>query len=260
MRTGVLAEKVGMTKIFDAEGRHVPVTVLKMDGCAVVAVRSPEKNGYAAVQLGYGAVKARNVGKALRGHFAKAGVEPRRKLAEFRVSEDALLEVGAELSPSHFVPGQFVDVTGATIGKGFAGVIKRHHFGGLPASHGVSISHRSHGSTGNRQDPGRVFKNKKMAGHLGDARRTIPNLSVVSVDADSGLLFVRGAVPGCEGSFVRVRDAAKKALPKDAPFPAGLREKSEKAEVSAAAAAESAPALEAGAQGAGTEGAGAKKE
>ncbi|MBI3418836.1 MAG: 50S ribosomal protein L3 [Proteobacteria bacterium] len=239
MRTGVLAKKIGMTRVFDAQGRHVQVTVLKMDGCQVVAVRDQQKNGYTAVQLGFGDVKVKNMTKAARGHFAKAKVEPKKNLVEFRVDEKSLLEVGAELSAAHFVPGQFVDVTGTTIGKGFAGVIARHHFGGMPASHGVSITHRAHGSTGNRQDPGRVFKNKKMAGHLGDKRRTIPNLPVVSVDEAEGLLFIRGAVPGCEGAVVMVCDAMKKKLPSGAPLPAGLKKKAEsaapKAEAPAAA-------------------------
>lgn len=245
MRTGVLAEKIGMTKIYDSAGRHIPVTVLKMEGCQVVAVRSKEKNGYTAVQLGFGAIKPKNMGKAARGHFAKSNVEPKRNLVEFRVDEKQMLEVGAELSASHFVAGQFVDVTGTTIGKGFAGVIKRHHFRGMPASHGVSITHRAHGSTGNRQDPGRVFKNKKMAGHLGDKRRTVPNLPIVQVDAEEGLIFVRGAVPGCEGSLVYIRDAMKKVLPKEAPMPAGLKQKA-KPEATPAPAAE-APAAEAAA-------------
>jgi large subunit ribosomal protein L3 len=241
MRTGILAEKIGMMKVYDGTGRHVPVTVLKMDGCQVVAIRNQEKNGYTAVQLGFGGVKTKNMSKAARGHFAKAKVEPKRHLAEFRVTEKEMLEVGAELSATHFVPGQFVDVTGTTIGKGFAGVMKRHHFGGLPASHGVSVSHRSHGSTGHRQDPGRVFKGKKMAGHLGDVRRTIPNLAIVSVDAEEGLIFIKGAVPGCEGSLVMVRDAMKRKLPKEAPLPAGLKQAA-KAEAKPEAKAEAAPA------------------
>src|SRR5215831_2096415 len=180
-----------MTRIFDADGSHVPVTVLSVDSCQVVAVRTPEKDGYAAVQLGVGKAKVKNVTKPMRGHFAKAKVEPKRKLAEFRVSADALIEIGAELSAEHFLPGQFVDVVGTSIGKGFAGVMKRHNFRGLRASHGVSISHRSHGSTGHRQDPGRVFKGKKMAGHLGDERITTLNLKVVSTDANRGLILIR---------------------------------------------------------------------
>ena len=199
MRTGLIAEKVGMTRVFDAEGAHVPVTVLKMAGCQVVAVRTAEKDGYTAVQLGIGKAKVKNVTKPMRGHFAKAKVEPKRRLVEFRVSADALLEVGAELSAEHFLPGQFVDVTANSIGKGFAGVMKRHNFGGLRASHGVSVSHRSHGSTGNRQDPGRTFPGKKMAGHLGDERITTQNLKIVSVDAERGLIMIRGSVPGANG-------------------------------------------------------------
>lgn len=236
-RTGILAEKVGMTKIFDDKGRHVVVTVLKMDGNQVVAVRRNEKDGYSALQLGFGAAKLSRVTKALRGHFAKAKVEPKKNLAEFRVSPDALLDVGAEISADHFVAGQYVDVTGTTIGKGFQGVIVRHNFGGMPASHGVSISHRAHGSTGNRQDPGRVFKNKKMAGHMGQVRATIPNLAIVSVDAAQGLLFVEGSVPGSEGSLVMVRDAVKRALPKEAPFPASVKKAAVPAEASQSDAA-----------------------
>ncbi len=237
MRTGIVAKKLGMTKVFDEKGQHIAVTVLLMKGNQVVAVRSEEKNGYTAVQMGFDDVKASRATKASRGHFAKANVLPKRKLVEFRVSKDALLEVGAEISAEHFVPGQFVDVTGTTIGKGFQGVMKRYNFGGMPASHGVSITHRAHGSTGNRQDPGRVFKNKKMAGHMGQVRATIPNLSIVQVDAAEGLLFVSGSVPGSEGSFVMVRDAVKRALPKAAPKPAGLTG-SAKPEAKAAPAAE----------------------
>ena len=223
MRTGLIAEKVGMTRVFDAEGAHVPVTVLKMQGCQVVAVRTAEKDGYTAVQLGIGKAKVKNVTKPMRGHFAKAKVEPKRRLVEFRVSADALLDVGAELSAEHFLPGQFVDVTANSIGKGFAGVMKRHNFGGLRASHGVSVSHRSHGSTGNRQDPGRTFPGKKMAGHLGDERITTQNLKIVSVDAERGLIMIRGSVPGANGGYVLVRDAKKRAAPKDLPFPAAIR-------------------------------------
>jgi large subunit ribosomal protein L3 len=223
MRTGLIAQKLGMSRVFDEGGAHVPVTVLKIDNCQVVGVRTAEKNGYIAVQLGVGSVKVKNLSKAERGHFAKVKVEPKRKLAEFRVSKDALLEVGVELGANHFVPGQFVDVTGTTIGKGFAGSMKRWNFGGLRATHGVSVSHRSHGSTGNRQDPGRTFPNKKMAGHLGVERVTTPNLKVVSADAERGILLVRGAVPGSEGGFVLIRDAVKRKLPKDVPFPAAIR-------------------------------------
>ncbi len=222
MRTGLLAQKLGMTRIFTADGEHVPVTVLKVDNCHVVAVRRQDSDGYDAVQLGNGVAKVKNVGKAMRGHFAKAKVEPKRKLIEFRVSADALLEVGQELSPDHFVPGQYVDVAGITIGKGFAGAMKRHHFSGLRASHGVSVSHRSLGSTGNSQDPGKVFKGKKMAGHMGDRRATQQNLRIVSTDAEEGLILVRGAVPGAKGGWVRIIDAVKHSVPEDAPFPAGL--------------------------------------
>ncbi len=227
MRTGLIAQKLGMTRVFTEEGNHVPVTVLKVDNCQVVAVRTEEKDGYSAVQLGVGAAKVKNVGKAMRGHFAKAKVEPKKFLAEFRVPKDAVLEVGAELSVEHFLPGQFVDVVGTTIGKGFAGAMKRHNFGGLRASHGVSISHRSHGSTGQRQDPGKTFKNKKMAGHLGDVRVTTQNLRVVATDAARGLIMLRGAVPGSAGGYVLVSDAVKRKAPQDLPFPAALRQPAE---------------------------------
>lgn len=224
-RTGLIATKLGMTRVFAEDGAHVPVTLLKLDQCQVVGVRTKEKDGYAAVQIGMGKAKAKNVSRAMREHFAKAKVEPKKKVVEFRVSDDALLDVGAELSVEHFVPGQFVDVTSTSIGKGFAGAMKRHNFGGLRASHGVSISHRSHGSTGNRQDPGRVFKNKKMAGHMGDRRVTTLNLKVVAVDAEQDLILVKGAIPGAEGATVRIRDAVKKPMPKEAPKPAGLKAK-----------------------------------
>ena len=224
MRTGVIARKLGMTRVFDAEGQHVPVTVLHVDGCQVVAVRNQDKDGYTALQLGAGKPKVSNVSKPMRGHFAKAKVEPKRKLVEFRVSEDALLNVGDELIADHFLAGQHVDVIGTSIGKGFAGAMKRHNFAGLRASHGVSISHRSHGSTGNSQDPGKVFKGKKMAGHMGDRRVTVQNLTVVSTDVDRGLILVRGAVPGSEGSWVLVRDAKKHPLPSDAPMPGSVRQ------------------------------------
>jgi large subunit ribosomal protein L3 len=239
MRTGLLAQKVGMTRIFTDEGNHVPVTVLKVDNCQVVAVRTEEKDGYTAVQIGIGAAKVKNVTQPMRGHFAKAKVEPKRHLAEFRVSADALLDVGAELSVEHFLPGQYVDVVGTSIGKGFAGGMKRHNFGGLRATHGVSISHRSHGSTGQRQDPGKVFKNKKMAGHLGHERVTTQNLKIVSTDPARGLIMVKGAVPGHEGSVVMIKDAVKRKAPDGLPFPAAIRS-------AAAAAAAEAPAAEAG--------------
>ena len=223
MRTGLIAQKMGMTRVFTGDGEHVPVTVLKVDNLQVVDVLTNEKNGYSAVQLGWGAAKVKRVAKPQRGHFARAKVEPKRKLVEFRVSEDAVLEVGAEVLADHFIVGQLVDVVGTSIGKGFAGAMKRHNFKGLEASHGVSISHRSHGSTGNSQDPGRVWKGKKMAGHMGDVRKTIQNLEIVSADADRGLIMVRGAVPGSKGGFVLVSDAVKHAMPKEAPYPASIR-------------------------------------
>ena len=223
MRTGLVAQKLGMTRVFGEDGEHVPVTVLKVDGVHVVAQRTEEKDGYTAVQLGIGTAKPGKMTKALRGHFAKAKVEPRKKLVEFRVDGDNLIEVGAELSAEHFLPGQFVDVAGTSIGKGFAGGMKRHNFGGLEASHGVSISHRSHGSTGQCQDPGKVFKGKKMAGHMGDQRTTIQNLKVVSTDSERGLILVSGGVPGSDKSYVLIRDAAKRAAPKDLPLPAALK-------------------------------------
>lgn len=223
MRSGLIAQKLGMTRIFDAEGQHVPVTVLKLDGVQVVAVKTEETDGYTAVQLGAGKAKVKNVSKAVRGHYAKAEVEPKKKLVEFRVSADALLTVGDELTADHFLAGQIVDVTGTSIGKGYAGVMKRWNFGGLRASHGVSVSHRSHGSTGQRQDPGKVFKNKKMAGHLGAERVTVQNLTVVTTDVERGLIMVKGAVPGAEGGWVLIRDAAKRPAPKDVPFPGAVR-------------------------------------
>jgi large subunit ribosomal protein L3 len=229
MRTGLIAQKLGMSRIFAESGAHVPVTVLKVENCQVVEVRTEEKHGYNAVQLGVGKAKVKNVSKAERGRFAKAMVEPKKKLVEFRVAKDALLEVGAELSVTHFLAGQFVDVTANSIGKGFAGAMKRWNFGGLRASHGVSVSHRSHGSTGNRQDPGRTFPGKKMAGHLGDERVTTQNLKIVATDDVNGLIMVQGSVPGHEGSFVLVRDAVKRARPKDAPYPAAIKAKSEAA-------------------------------
>jgi large subunit ribosomal protein L3 len=223
-RTGLLAKKIGMTRLFDDKGNHVPVTVLQVEECQVVAVKTAERDGYVALQLGVGKAKANRVTKPMRGHFAKAKVEPKRALVEFRVTPDAVLEPGTEIAASHFVAGQFVDVTGMTIGKGFAGVMKRHNFGGLRATHGVSVSHRSHGSTGGRQDPGRVFKNKRMAGHMGVVRVTQQNLAVVAVDAAQGLIMVKGAVPGADGGLLQVRDAVKRLLPKDVPFPAGLKQ------------------------------------
>lgn len=223
MRTGVIARKLGMTRFFDEAGADVPVTVLSLDGCQVVAHRTKDKDGYVALQLGAGAKKAKRTSKAMRGHFAKALVEPKHTLVEFRVSEDNLIEVGAEITADHFVPGQKVDVSGLTVGKGFAGAIKRWHFGGLRATHGVSVSHRSHGSTGQRQDPGKVFKGKKMAGHLGQDNVTTLNVTVWRVDTDRGLILVKGAVPGTEGTWVKIRDAVKKPLPKDAPKPGAFK-------------------------------------
>lgn len=224
MRTGVIAKKMGMTRLFQDDGRHVPVTVLSIEDCQVVARKEIDPDGYVAVQLGAGAAKAKNVAKPQRGAFAKAEVEPKAKLVEFRVADDALLDVGAFLSADHFVAGQLVDIAGHTQGKGFAGAMKRWNFGGMRATHGVSISHRAHGSTGNRQDPGRVFKNKKMAGHMGDRQRTQQNLEVVFTDAARGLIFVKGSVPGSKGTWLIVKDAVKVARHKDAPFPAGLRD------------------------------------
>lgn len=224
MRTGLIARKLGMSRVFRDDGTHVPVSVLKVDGCQVVAQRTAERDGYTALQLGVGTAKVKNVTKPQRGHFAKANVEPKRVLAEFRVSDDGMIDVGAEITAEHFVPGQHVDVTGRSIGKGFAGGMKRHGFGGLRATHGVSISHRSLGSTGHRQDPGRVFKGKKMAGHLGDRQVTVLNLEVVATDADRGLILIRGAVPGAEGGHLFIRDAVKKRLPDDLPMPGALRQ------------------------------------
>jgi large subunit ribosomal protein L3 len=223
MRTGVIAKKMGMTRLFQDDGRHVPVTVLALEDVQVVAQRTADRDGYVAVQVGAGSAKAKNVAKPQRGHFGKAEVEPKAILCEFRVEEDGLIDVGAELSADHFVPGQMVDISGRTQGKGFAGAMKRWGFGGLRATHGVSVSHRSHGSTGNRQDPGRVFKNKKMAGHMGDRNRTQQNLEVVFTDAARGLIFVKGSTPGHKGSWLVVKDAVKVPRHADAPFPAGLR-------------------------------------
>jgi len=231
MRSGIIAKKVGMTRLFMEDGKQIPVTVLQLDNLQVVAQRTNEKDGYTAVQLGAGTAKAKRTSKAMRGHFAAAKVEPKRKIVEFRVAEDNLIEVGAEIAANHYLDGQYVDVSGTSIGKGFAGAMKRWNFGGLRASHGVSISHRSHGSTGQCQDPGKVFKGKKMAGHMGAAKVTTQNLQVVKTDADRGLLFIKGAVPGSKGGWVTVKDAVKKAAPADLPLPAGLK---------AAAAAEAA--------------------
>ena len=224
MRSGLIAQKMGMTRVFKDSGEHVPVTVLRVDNCQVVDVRRMDRDGYTALQLGAGTAKVKRVSKPMRGHYGAAKVEPKRRLEEFRVSEDALLDVGAEVIASHFLPGQYVDITGRSIGKGFAGAMKRHNFGGLRASHGVSVSHRSHGSVGQCQDPGRVFKGKKMAGHMGDTRVTVQNLEVVSTDVDRGLILIRGAVPGAKSGWVRIKDSVKKAAPADLPFPAALRE------------------------------------
>ena len=240
MRSGVIAQKVGMTRVFSDSGEHVPVTVLKIDNCQVLAHRTAEKNGYIALQLGAGSRKVKNVSKAMRGHYAAAKVEPKMKLAEFRVPADSLIPVGSELLADHFVVGQFVDVTGTSIGKGFAGGMKRWNFGGLRASHGVSISHRSLGSTGGRQDPGKTFKNKKMAGHLGVERVTTQNLRVVRTDVERGLILVEGAVPGVKGGWIQVRDAVKRSLPKDAPRPGAFREKAGEAGAAGTKPAEAA--------------------
>jgi large subunit ribosomal protein L3 len=223
MRSGVIAQKVGMTRVFTEAGAHVPVTVLRLANCQVVAHRTMDKNGYVALQLGSGTRKVKNVSKAERGNFAIAKVEPKRTVTEFRVSEDAMIPVGAEITADHFVPGQFVDVTGTSIGKGFAGGMKRWNFGGLRATHGVSISHRSIGSTGGRQDPGKTFKNKKMPGHMGVDRITTLNLKIAQVDVERGLILIEGAVPGAKGGWITVRDAVKKAPPKDLPKPGKFR-------------------------------------
>ena len=241
LRSGVIAKKVGMTRLFMEDGKQIPVTVLQLDNLQVVAQRTIETDGYTAVQLGAGSAKAKRTSAAMRGHFAKANVAPKRKVAEFRVDEDKLIEVGAELSAEHYFEGQFVDVSGTSIGKGFAGAMKRHNFGGLRATHGVSISHRSHGSTGQCQDPGRVFKGKKMAGHMGAVRVTTQNLQVVKTDADRGLIMVKGAVPGSKGGWVTVKDAMKKPFPENAPLPAALK--------TADAPATEAPAEEVSAEG-----------
>src|SRR5437870_1821488 len=244
MRTGLIAQKLDMTRVFADDGNHVAVTVLRVANCQVVAQRTLDKDGYVALQLGVGAAKVKNVTKPQRGHFAKAKVEPKARLAEFRVSEDALVDVGAEITAAHFVAGQYVDVTGTSIGKGFAGGMKRHNFHGLRATHGVSVSHRSLGSTGQRQDPGKPFKNKKMAGHLGAERVTTQSLRIVDADAERGILLIRGSVPGSEGGWVLIKDAVKRKPPDGLPFPAALRGEAGEAaasEAPAGAPEESAP-------------------
>ncbi|MFC4669741.1 50S ribosomal protein L3 [Seohaeicola nanhaiensis] len=246
LRSGVIAKKVGMTRLFMEDGRQVPVTVLQLDNLQVVAQRTAEKDGYTAVQLGAGAAKAKRTSAPMRGHFAAAKVEPKRKVAEFRVDPENLIGVGEEITADHYFAGQYVDVAGTSIGKGFAGVMKRHNFGGLRASHGVSVSHRSHGSVGQCQDPGKIFKGKKMAGHMGTVRVTTQNLEVVRTDSARGLIMVKGAVPGSKGGWVTVKDAVKKPFPENAILPAALRSAAEEAakaaEVAAAAAAAEAEA------------------
>ncbi len=251
MRSGVIAQKVGMTRVFTDEGDHIPVTVLKLDQCQVVAQRTDDKNGYCALQLGAGRAKVKNTTKAARGHFAIAQVEPKKQLVEFRVTPENLIDVGSEITADHYVDGQYVDITGTSIGKGFAGGMKRHGFGGLRASHGVSISHRSHGSTGQCQDPGKVFKGKKMAGHMGATQVTTQNLKIVKTDAERGLVLVKGAVPGAKGGWVLINDASKKSLPEEAPVPgkfkapAGGAKKAAKAKETAEASSDEAPQAEA---------------
>ncbi|SLN51556.1 50S ribosomal protein L3 [Roseovarius litorisediminis] len=244
LRSGVIAKKVGMTRLFMEDGRQVPVTVLQLDKLQVVAQRTNESHGYSAVQLGAGTAKVKRTSQAMRGHFAAAKVEPKRKIAEFRVAPENLINVGEEITADHYFEGQYVDVSGTSIGKGFAGAMKRHNFGGLRASHGVSISHRSHGSTGQCQDPGKVFKGKKMAGHMGAARVTTQNLQVVRTDAERGLIMIKGAVPGSKGGWVTVKDAVKKPFPENAILPAGLRSMAEEAAKAAEAAAAAAAAEE----------------
>ena len=260
MRSGVIAKKLGMTRLFMEDGRQVPVTVLQLDGLQVVAQRTADRDGYTAVQLGAGAAKAKRVAAPMRGHFAKANVAPKRKLAEFRVSPDNLIEVGEEITADHYFAGQFVDVAGTSIGKGFAGAMKRHNFGGLRASHGVSISHRSHGSTGQCQDPGKVFKGKKMAGHLGAVRVTTQNLQVVKTDSERGLIMVKGAVPGSKGGWVTIKDAVKKPVPDNVILPAALKSAAEAARKAAEDAAAQAAAEEEAARLAAAEAEAAEQE
>jgi large subunit ribosomal protein L3 len=258
MRSGVIAQKVGMTRIFTEAGEHIPVTVLRLDNCQVVGHRTAEKNGYTALQLGAGLAKAKRLSKAARGQFAAVEVEPKRRMAEFRVSPENMIDVGSEFTADHFIEGQFVDVSGTSIGKGFAGGMKRHGFGGLRASHGVSISHRSHGSTGNSQDPGKVFKGKKMAGHMGDVKVTTQNLKVVKTDVERGLIMVSGAVPGAKGGWVLLRDAVKRNLPDGVPMPGAFKaangasanaaETKQEAEAAPAEATETAAPAEGGSE------------
>ncbi|MEL6640847.1 MAG: 50S ribosomal protein L3 [Pseudomonadota bacterium] len=253
LRTGLIAKKVGMTRLFMEDGKQIPVTVLSLENLQVVAQRTADANGYTAVQLGAGNAKAKRTSKAMRGHFAKAKVEPKRKVAEFRVAPENMINVGETLTANHYFEGQYVDVCGTSIGKGFAGAMKRHNFGGLRASHGVSISHRSHGSTGQCQDPGKVFKGKKMAGHMGAAKVTTQNLQVVKTDADRGVIMVKGAVPGSKGGWVTIKDAVKKPTPENVIYPAGLKSMAEEAErlaeeAAAAAAAEEEAAAKAAAE------------
>ena len=245
MRSGVIAKKLGMTRLFLEDGKQVPVTVLQLDALQVVAQRTADRDGYTAVQLGAGVAKAKRTTAGMRGHFAKANVEPKRKIAEFRVTPDCLIGVGEEITADHYFAGQFVDVAGTSIGKGFQGAMKRHNFGGLRASHGVSVSHRSHGSTGQCQDPGKVFKGKKMAGHMGAVRVTTQNLQVVRTDSDRGLIMIKGAVPGSKGGWVTIKDAVKKPVPDNVIIPAALRSAAQAAHAAALAAAEAAAAAEA---------------
>ena len=244
LRTGLIAKKVGMTRLFMEDGKQIPVTVLSLENLQVVAQRTADKDGYVAVQLGAGAAKAKRTSQAMRGHFAAAKVEPKRKLAEFRVAPENMIDVGETITANHYFEGQYVDVSGTSVGKGFAGAMKRHNFGGLRATHGVSISHRSHGSTGQCQDPGKVFKGKKMAGHMGAAKVTTQNLQVVRTDASRGLIMVKGAVPGSKGGWVTLKDAVKKPTPENVIYPAGLKSMAEEAEKLAAEAAAAAAAEE----------------
>jgi large subunit ribosomal protein L3 len=260
LRTGIIAKKLGMTRLFLEDGRQVPVTVLQLDSLQVVDQRTTARDGYTAVQLGAGVAKAKRTTAAMRGHFAKASVAPKRKIAEFRVAEENLINVGEEITADHYFAGQYVDIAGTSIGKGFAGAMKRHNFGGLRASHGVSVSHRSHGSTGQCQDPGKVFKGKKMAGHMGAVRVTTQNLQVVRTDADRGLIMVKGSVPGSKGGWVTVKDAVKKATPDNVIYPAALKSAAEEARrLAEAAAAEAAAAEEAAREAAAAEAAAAEE-